>query len=838
MSLKESLPPSSITKSARKGRTSMGTGRLSMSAKKQSRPQSIKKSAQKPKPSFARVAVEAPLPPPPVITAAVEEVVEEPEPVVAATVRAGPVRVVAQLPSPAPIKKKIIKSKPAADVAPPPAPVVSRTEMPAASEKAAAAQKACAQRLKERAMKMRKSKKQEESKPKSPRGRSRTIRTPVVPAAPASAAAAAASIEEKPAAAPSARTINPNSRLLAITKAANHNRTVKRAASAAPAPVASVAAHKPRDITVPVSPKLSARRSASSAAVITTEEAEFQQATKMKMDLKEKLRQRNVYKEKAANGIMGISRAKAAELSAKRVELTQPLSPELPTSVRYGAKQYGIQGNHTDMAMLNPNSIAVAANSETHGLRSRDGSPDSVSSSTPRKPTVPTPFSFGTSSARKSAYVATDPKTPPLADRQREHYKSLNAPSSCTSAMARSFRGGNGGELKLTQAQSPKFVSRAARAKPKSTQELEEEIMNRLKTNPFKALPVNFKIMKSTGAIGVPKVSASKTTKAKSFKLRCDERGAKDANSSFNSVNTSLDRSVDKSQTSFSSATKRELTTPRSPNFSTNKRLGKKQVAKEEDMATPKRNMSFSAYKGSAQKSVTKTIITPFKLHTEDRGSATKMKMEKIKRDEEEEQHRLANSFKANDVPNYNSFGYSGSAKKALEVRPLTEPMAPSFQTDVRGEFAREQLKAKIEFEQNQILSNSAVKAKPVPETTYRPNFTPKRVERAPLVGVSPDLVTKSQSKNRAEFDRVNKERIESIQKEQDALKNRREQEEQEELKELRSMPVSEGGYLVEANPIVTEDQFPCTGPVVEKMLTEPVFSPSSLATSSLRSMR
>ena len=55
-------------------------------------------------------------------------------------------------------------------------------------------------------------------------------------------------------------------------------------------------------------------------------------------------------------------------------------------------------------------------------------------------------------------------------------------------------------------------------------------------------------------------------------------------------------------------------------------------------------------------------------------------------------------------------------------------------------------------------------------------------------------------------------------------------------MNEKRRLPVSEGGLMIEAKPIITDDQFPVTK-VEEKILTEVVFSPSELRVS-LRAMR
>jgi len=156
-------------------------------------------------------------------------------------------------------------------------------------------------------------------------------------------------------------------------------------------------------------------------------------------------------------------------------------------------------------------------------------------------------------------------------------------------------------------------------------------------------------------------------------------------------------------------------------------------------------------------------------------------------------------------------------------------------------EVAQAELQEKIEHEEEERnLLASATKANPIPSTTYKPDFTPSKPSmngRTPLKGISPDLVTKSQAKNRAEFDKVNKIRMDDIMKDKTLMQERKEAEAQEELNEKRRLPVSEGGLMVEAKPIITDDQFPVTK-VEEKILTEPVFSPSELRVSLRAEMR
>jgi hypothetical protein len=78
---------------------------------------------------------------------------------------------------------------------------------------------------------------------------------------------------------------------------------------------------------------------------------------------------------------------------------------------------------------------------------------------------------------------------------------------------------------------------------------------------------------------------------------------------------------------------------------------------------------------------------------------------------------------------------------------------------------------------------------------------------------------------------------METVKKEKQIVDENQRQEQEAELRELRNMPVSEGGMMVEAKPIIVEDQFPCHKVEEPAPLTEPVFSPSQLLVS-LRAMR
>ena len=172
----------------------------------------------------------------------------------------------------------------------------------------------------------------------------------------------------------------------------------------------------------------------------------------MRKDLKMKMAKRNMYKDMAANGIMGITSLKAKELKEKQKQLTVPSSPNLPTTHRYGQKKCGGQGVQSTLAQRNPNPISSATNSPTHSITVVPASPaSSVASSRNLEPTIPQPFNL--SSSTRKAPSAAAPRTPPVAELISNFTKSLHSVSRSSLKIS---RGGNtAARQALTSAISP-----------------------------------------------------------------------------------------------------------------------------------------------------------------------------------------------------------------------------------------------------------------------------------------------------------------------------------------------------------------------------------------------
>merc|ERR1719215_2243432 len=93
--------------------------------------------------------------------------------------------------------------------------------------------------------------------------------------------------------------------------------------------------------------------------------------------------------------------------------------------------------------------------------------------------------------------------------------------------------------------------------------------------------------------------------------------------------------------------------------------------------------------------------------------------------------------------------------------------------------------------------------AKPLPKSTFQTNFSPTKVQRPLIEPKGPELRTGIKAKSRKEY----LAKVEQKQKTIEILRKKKEDYElkmrEKELRRLRSMPVSQGGFIPEAKPIL-----------------------------------
>jgi hypothetical protein len=249
------------------------------------------------------------------------------------------------------------------------------------------------------------------------------------------------------------------------------------------------------------------------------------------------------------------SASSRASSAASQRRVTVPKSPQFATKEIHGDKARG-RSTRGSVSTLNPNPITRALGSPTHGDKSTVATTRSSSrprltvpkaprlstsakygdtplpslraklpEPTPRlappkkrelKVTQPVPFHFHSSKASTPAH--TPEKEEPSLAQSMDLFVRKGLRDSRSSSPPKTW------VHKLTIAKSPNFSTITQRPKPKSTAEMEEEIMAYYATHPFKANAVGAGIEVDKGP--AKKVPKRRLTQPVPFHLRSDERAA------------------------------------------------------------------------------------------------------------------------------------------------------------------------------------------------------------------------------------------------------------------------------------------------------------------------
>lgn len=215
--------------------------------------------------------------------------------------------------------------------------------------------------------------------------------------------------------------------------------------------------------------------------------------------------------------------------------------------------------------------------------------------------------------------------------------------------------------VNLTKAKAPVFASTKNTTKVMSKEELEELEMNKIKENPFKALPVDPRIFESMGDFGVPKVISKPVTATSEFSFHTDKRLGVKTTTIFEEDNT-------KSTTQWVA----KKTMPVSPKLSGGRRASlapaRRQLKNHEIVEQEKLQAISAALTAlKIKNSIPKTLTEPkeFHLETSERCLASKAMMEErinLERENEEKMREV----KANPVPNFN---------KIMQIQPSTKEL-------------------------------------------------------------------------------------------------------------------------------------------------------------------
>lgn len=366
----------------------------------------------------------------------------------------------------------------------------------------------------------------------------------------------------------------------------------------------------------------------------------------------------------------------------------------------------------------------------------------------------------------------------------------------------------------------------AQRSRVQSREEREEQLMQELQAKPFKARPLDRRILyESAGDIGVPKVQPKPVTEAVGFELQYEKARASHQHTEP-SEGPSVPESAFKARpvpvTLKEPAPlppKREvsLTLPMSPKMHGGERASsapaRRQKPHHAQQEAERQQREQAQLQAAAQKPRGVTQPQEFSLLTASRGAHYQaMLEEKVQREQEQlqaylgamqSQQRIASTklmrraLQTVDVP----------AKPA--PRDATVPQPFQLSSVGKHEEARERLRAKKQLEDAQrVQQASAFKAKPVPKTLFEDTenvLQHNRQHVAPHEPVQPQKVV-LESDLRAEKRRQFDAQVAEKQAAQAAAKREGEQRqaeaEQRLLQELRRKTIAEGGLVFKAQPV------------------------------------
>ena len=489
---------------------------------------------------------------------------------------------------------------------------------------------------------------------------------------------------------------------------------------------------------------ISNRTEVSKECLLSSEEREMQKIQREKAEAK-RLAERN--KKTMERAIRGASSSSMVKNASEKKQLTEAVSPNLSTSTRPKAKAKA--------------KIPIKRAKSTHGMRLRTTNKRLTKTSGPVKATRinmqrltrPMTPEFATSKRvnnrkEKRVKVSGRETYQPLAeqvmkltsrvpDRFHSKPKNYSVPSSSSNFVP-----------ELTEPKAPSFASdlrAASRPAVKSTEERELELIQKYNKNPFKANPVNKRIMNSSGDMGVPRLAKKPLTKCESPKFQLTARAQISRRSVALEERKKLEAELGSKQFKARSIGEgvpqdrpcrscepKALTEFKPFNLSTSQRRKShsQHSAVSEELKSkpfkarpiPVSTDNYTAPQAKAAPVLTKPL-TP-KLEGLRRHKAALKAREEKAAEIRMAEKALANSFRARNIgegvpePPRTSQG-------AYEPKPLTEPVPFKISNDPIGSKARREQRLKRE----QIEAEEARKfrARPIPRTHVKPFCAEKK---------------------------------------------------------------------------------------------------------------
>lgn len=386
----------------------------------------------------------------------------------------------------------------------------------------------------------------------------------------------------------------------------------------------------------------------------------------------------------------------------------------------------------------------------------------------------------------------------------------------------------------LTVAQAPVLQTElrsksAQRTRPMSKIEQDDQLMQEFSAKPFKARPLNRRILyESAGDIGVPKVQSRPVTEAIGFELQYDKvRASHQAHPSGEGSDAAVAAAASAFKARPVPHTLREpaalppkketqLTLPQSPKLNGKERASsapaRRQKPHHTHVEAEKQQMQHSQ---ASTNSHNRPVTQPQEFHfqTAARGAHYQaMLEEKIQREQTQLQSYLTSMQQQSRVTNTKRMQ---RALQTVEVPPKpsvkenTIPQPFQLSAFAKHEEAQEKLRQrKLQEDSIALQQASAFKAKPVPKSLFEEteNSLPSQQQlhhhHQPVHPMAVVLGSDLRAEKRRQFDLQCAEKAAAAAEAKKQATQQQAEAEQRLVQELRRKTIAEGGLVFKAQPV------------------------------------
>lgn len=367
--------------------------------------------------------------------------------------------------------------------------------------------------------------------------------------------------------------------------------------------------------------------------------------------------------------------------------------------------------------------------------------------------------------------------------------------------------------------------TRSAHGRPLPLSQEESELKYIQNRAPFKARPMNDRVMQSAGQLGVPKIRKSELTKPTGFHFKSEAR-MQSRRASSAAMAAAKEEAEAAARAKHAAALHQKFsssvgpTVPQSPCLNTKARGSMRPAPqpKVEVVAEPFKARPMPKGAGFTVKPTRQSLCepVPFNLRTETRGSQAHAEWEAKVKEDEEHQHQ-SRLFHARRLPSASTLAASSPRKTqgmvAPSTVPLTEPTPFMLASVERHNMVRAAAEERAEVTAEEEAAAKRFTARPLP----RSFFSPYKVRRSDVPVTSPAtlmLASDVRAEARANFEAELALRQREAAEAAEEREREKEEEERRETKRLRAAMSFKARPIKQARPLMVKRS--------EKQLTVP----------------